>query len=152
MLRKHKPVTLGDWHCRHDVGGGVGAHDQVDTVLADELLIQRGHVVGYRFVVSQIPLDRPAEEATALVEAIDKQLPRDLVDDARWPEGPGQGECAPDHNRVATGFGLCHCGLGPRRRLGGGRRCCGRRRSDGCSFSATVSTGSNHHAQSHHNG
>jgi hypothetical protein len=59
-------------HRGEDVGCGVGPHDQVDTVLGDQLFVQFGDTGSVGGVVDEVPLDRSAQEATGIVEPIDE--------------------------------------------------------------------------------
>ncbi len=94
-------VALRHAHRREDRAGGVGAHQQVDLVGGDELLVERARQVGLGLVVLDDPLDLPAEEAAALVELLDVDLADQLVDLRRRRERPGEGERAADAHRRA---------------------------------------------------
>ena len=83
VVDEHLVVALRDAHRRQDRAGRVRPHQQVDLVDGDELLVERAREVGLRLVVLDDPLDRPAEQAAALVELLDVDLADELVDERR---------------------------------------------------------------------
>ena len=76
VLRQHVAVALGDGHRRQDVRRGVGTHDQVDLVLADELLVEARRPGRVGLVVEDGPLDRSAEQPAVGVEPFDEHARR----------------------------------------------------------------------------
>ena len=63
VMDQHLVVALRHAHRRQDRAGRVRAHQQIDLVDGDELLVERAREVGLRLVVLDDPFDRPAEQA-----------------------------------------------------------------------------------------
>src|SRR5690606_31422937 len=97
-----EPVSRGDGHRGLEVRRGVWADDQVDALLADELLVERGDVVGDRLVVTDVPDDGTAEEATRVIETLDEEFAGDPMDDAGGAEGARQGQGAADDDGITA--------------------------------------------------
>ena len=115
-MHQHLVVALRHAHRREDGAGGVRAHQQVDLVGGDQLLVQRARQVGLGLVVLEHPLDRPAEQAAALVELLDVDLADELVDLRRGRERPGQRQRAADADRLAGGAAPMRAGAAAARR------------------------------------
>src|SRR6185295_6689105 len=91
VLREDVSVPLRHGHRGEDVGGGVGTHEEVDLVLRDELLVERGDLRLIRFVVADDPFDLAAEQPAGLVQPVDELPAGDLVDLTGGCKRPAQG-------------------------------------------------------------
>ncbi len=95
MVDEELVVALRDRHRGEDRARRVRAHQQIDLVDGDELLVERAREVGLRLVVADDPLDGPAEETVLRVQLVDVDLADDLV------HLPGRGERAGERERAA---------------------------------------------------
>src|SRR5207247_11042351 len=87
------------------------------------LLVEAAREVRLGLIVEQDPLDGAAEQPVALVQFVDVDLARDLVQQRGGREGAGQGERSADADRRSGGRGQGRRGGG-----GGGER--GQRATD----------------------
>ena len=99
VVDEHLLIALGDAHGGDDRARRVRAHQQVDLVHRDELLVERARDLGLGLIVEQHPLHRPAEKAVGSVQLLDVNLAGDLVEQRRRGERSGEGQRAPDPDR-----------------------------------------------------
>jgi hypothetical protein len=92
-------IALRDAHGGEDAAGGVGPDDQVDLVDGDQLLVEAARQLGLGLIIEEHPLDGPAEQAVALVQLLDVDLARDLVEQRRRREGARERQRAADADR-----------------------------------------------------
>ena len=105
MMDQYFVIALGDAHGRQDGAGGIGAHQQIDLVDSDQLLVERPSQVRLRLVVLDDPLDLAAKQSAPLVEIVDIDLSNDLVDHRCGGERPGQGQSAANAYGIEIGPG-----------------------------------------------
>ena len=91
-------VALGHAHGREDAAGRVGPDDQVDLVDRDQLLVEASGEIGLGLIVEQHPLHRPPQQSVALVQLLDEDLARELVQERGRGQRAGERERPPDAN------------------------------------------------------
>ena len=101
VVDEHLLVALRHAHRGDDGAGGIGAHQEVDLVDRDELLVERAGHLRLGLVVEQHPFHGTAEQAVALVQLLDVDLGGDLVQERGRGEGTRQRERAADLDRRA---------------------------------------------------
>jgi len=110
VMDQHLVVALRDAHRRQDRAGRIRAHQQVDLVHRDQLLVQRPRQVGLRLVVLDDIFDRAAEQPVLLVDLRDEDVGDQLMDDAGRSERTGQRQRAADADRRARWRGAGRAG------------------------------------------
>ena len=116
------PITLNHCHGGGDVPGAIGTDDRVDLVLGDQSLVRGCSQVGRRLVIEQDPLHGAAEDPPGGIDPLDEDVSGRLVDRSRGGEHPGQGQGAPDPDRLPAGHRGLGPGGGPGAGFGGGGR------------------------------
>jgi hypothetical protein len=89
-------------HRRDDRAGAVRSHQQVDLFARDEALVQGARVARLRLVVQQHELHLAAQQSAALVQRIDEDLGRNLVDGAHGRQGSGERQRAAHPDRLCA--------------------------------------------------
>jgi len=98
-MHQHLVVALRHAHGGEDGTGRVRAHQEVDLVGGDELLVQGAREIGLGLVVLDDPFHLPAEQAAALVELLHIDLADHLVHERGLRQRPGERERAADADR-----------------------------------------------------
>ncbi len=98
-MHQHLVVALRHTHRGEDRAGRVRAHQEVDLVHGDQLLVERAREVGLGLVVLDDPFDLAAEQSAALVELLDVDLAHHFVNEAGGGERPGERQRAADADR-----------------------------------------------------
>ena len=87
VVQQQFAVALGNAHGRQNIGRGVGAHQQVDLVHGDQLLVQGARHIGLGLVVFEHPLHWAAQPTTAFVELFEVNLASDFLHHCRGTQG-----------------------------------------------------------------
>jgi hypothetical protein len=103
VVHEHLVVALRDAHRREDGAGRVRAHQQIDLVRGDELLVHGARDVGFGLVVFHRPFHFAPEQAAARVELLDVDFADQLVRHRGGRERPGQRQGAADADRRLRG-------------------------------------------------
>ncbi len=113
MMDEQLLVTLRHPHRGDDASRRVGAHQQVDLVHRDELLVETSRHLGLGLIVEQDPFDGTTEQTVVAVQLLDVDLGGDLVQERGRRERAGERQGAADLDRRARGRrhrpeGECH--------------------------------------------
>ena len=98
-MNEHFVVTLGDHKGRQNRTRGIGAHEQIDLVAVQELLIKGSGHFWFGLIVLQNPLNATTQEASSFVDVLHCNLTRQLV------HNPRGGQWASERQGATNAYG-----------------------------------------------